>query len=134
MDELNLWRINHTILECSKFKFHEVITRIASVQVSSNNWVILYRWIRVLQLMIYLGEPCFVTCFEHQVVRDVEDVERCIRSFVNEKFERLKIFWCIISLLISVHSGPKIFIRDINVCKISNEHITTIFDAFFALS
>ena len=60
----------------AKLEFHEIVTCIALVDVSSDNRVVFHSWVTISWLELNLVESSLVTGLEHKVVGNVEDVKR----------------------------------------------------------
>ena len=67
----------------AELEFHEIVTCFAFVDVSSDDRVVFHSWVTISWLKLNLVESSLVTGLEHNVVRDVEDIKRRIRSCVD---------------------------------------------------
>ena len=130
---LNLFSRNRSGL--LKLEFHEVIAGVALVKISPNNRVVFYLGIWVLSLGFDMRKACFITSFEHEVLRNLKNLEWCVGSLIDDKMEGLEFLW-ILTLyhLLSVHTCPKIVMRLDHPGEICDEHVPVIFDLFRALT
>ena len=71
--------------------------------------MVFYGWVAVLRLVLNMAESSCQTSLEHDVTRDMEDIECMIRSLLDIKVEWLKQLWWGITLWLYVHSSPPVF-------------------------
>ena len=121
---------------CSKFEFHQVVTWVAGVNVSSDHRVILESWIAVHRLKFDVAESSLVPRLEHKMVWNVEDIKRILRRSIDDKLKWLEFFRWRITLVLCVEPAPELIFSSfvmVHPAKIRNEHVTIIFDKLFAL-
>ena len=116
----------------AKLEFHEIVTCIALVDVSSDDWVIFHSWVTISWLELNLVESSLVTGLEHKMVRNVEDVKRRFWSCVDEELKRLEFLWRELAFELGLEPWPKVIATQVNPGEVSNEQVTIIFDKFLA--
>lgn len=115
------------------FELQEIIGGVESVIISSNDWIIGHSWIWILWLKNWGVEACLQTAFDHCVTWNLEDFIHEIWCCDNSEAKGFEVLWeCTIELWV-IHAGPKVITWHINVWKIWDKKISSLFELLFTL-
>ena len=115
-------------------EFDQVVAGYALREVSLENGMILDFRVRILHEVVHTGHASLQARLYHDVLRDMEDLERVGRRVLDEEVEWLKgIRLFSILKRFSAHASPPIILRNVNPLKICNKNIPVVFDDFAAL-